>query len=512
MKQKRKNRKKTKKAVQMNVAPEERHIAPMIKVDEKQNRGAQVYSLSSIMALSGYNKQGKQTAITTDNPYFVLCPEERNSIFQLSSPVFGIVSSRMNRISGLNFEINKNMDEVDEQCETFKNTYDIIIELSDSEEIEEKTTSEVLRLFLVEKIPTLRKDLSNFDKALLRWKKQKQKEAKEQSEALKQWLMHPNPSETWTDFVKIWVYDLLIHGTDAIYKDVVDGMLNNIQHLAGGSTIPVRTPFVDSQEAYIQSIDYNYQVFYEDEIVFSQYMPVSWRSYGMIPLESLINKVAESLFFDKLMSEQADGTKPPEKAVLITNDMNFGSDITLDVPIEAAEQKRIEEKFNQPIKNGIMTFAGNNVSVVDISKENTMEFQNKRQKDIREEVALVFNTSNIEANLTGSENTSGRSTSEVQQEIEQGKGITPILRTIEQKINDEILPYRAGPNFTFKFIIETSEEEQVDLLTKKVQSNLWSVNELRIEDLNRRPFDDDKYNNPIGQQPENNEQNITEEV
>jgi phage portal protein BeeE len=507
-------KKKVKKAIytRQNISPDNRHINyPILSGQNmKDKRGAVVYSLADIMGFSGYTQDGSMLTVSSDNPYFILSPQERNQIFQLSSPVLGIVSSRMNRIAGLEFEIVADSKIEDEKAEKLKDAYHIIKEFEGTTNLEYMVMVAKLRQYIMSNLNTVRPDLNNFDRALLRWKKEIQKTNQEKADDLKAWLMHPNPIESWIDFVKIWVYDLMVHGSDAIYKSTIDGKLNNIQHLAGGTTVPARTPFIDAQEAYIQVMDFRYQIFYEDEVVFSQYMPVSWRSYGMVPLEALINKVAEGLFFDRLMADRADGTKPPEKAVIVTEKKLFGADddsAALDMGLPIAEQKRIEEKMNQPIKNGIITLNGNNIEVLDISKADTMEFQSKRQKDIREEVALVYNMSNIEINLTGSDDTSGRSTSEIQREIEQGKGVAPMLKTIEQKINSEILPYRGGPGYTFKFSVEDSEEKQIEKLTKKKNSGLWSVNQIRTEDLNEMPFEGEEFEKPSGSQTQNGELN-----
>lgn len=490
-----------------SINPQERHIDSPMYLPER-SRGAQIWNFSDIINIQARNKQGKIQSAPSDNPLFILDPDERHRMFQLSSPVFGVVTSRMNRIAGLDFEILPDTKELEEKEESFKNAFDIIKEYETLVSLEHVVARAKLRQYLLSELRTLRPDLQNFREALLRWKKNlmriKQKEATE----IKEWLLRPNPMQNWTDFVKIWVYDEMVQGASAIYKKFVNGKLNNIQHLAGGTVIPIRTPYVDSQEAYIQIINYDYQVYFEDEIVFTQYIPTSVRSYGMVPLEALINKVSETMFFDNLMANQADGTKPPEKAAIITNQQVFGDDpdFSLDIGANKDEQKRVEEKLNQPIKNGIVTISGNNIEIVDLSKENTMEFQHKRQKDIREEVALVYNMSNIEVNLTGSADTSGRSTSEIQAEIEQGKGIGPMLKTFEQKINDEILPYRRK-GFKFKFTIEDSEQKKIEVLTKKVNSNLYTINELRIDELNKMPFDDREYDKPMSNSETNSELN-----
>jgi len=501
----RKTKKKKKINKTFNIKPSERHIDSPLVMPERQ-RGAQIWNLSDLINIQARNKQGDLQSAPSDNPLFILDPEERHRMFQLSSPVFGVITGRMNRISGLEFEIVPDTKELEDKEESYKNAYDIIKEYETLVGVAQVITRSKLRQYLLNELPTLRPDLQNFRQALIRWKKGVMRVRQKEANEIKEWLLRPNPMQNWVDFIKIWVYDLMVHGTSAIYKKMIDGKLNNIQHLTGGSTVPIRTPYVDSQEAYIQVMNYDYQVYYEDELVYTQYLPTSVRSYGMIPLEALINKITETMFFDRLMANQADGTKPPEKAAIITSQQVFGEDpdFNLNLGMNKDEQKRVEEKLNQPIKNGIITFSGNSVEIVDLSKENTMEFQHKRQKDIREEVALVYNMSNIEVNLTGSTDTSGRSTSEIQKEIEQGKGIAPTLKTIEQKINDEILPYRKK-GFKFKFSIEDSELKQIEILTKKVNSTLYTPNELRVEELNKMPFDGEEFDKPGGINDGNNE-------
>ena len=59
-----------------------------------------------------------------------------------------------------------------------------------------------------------------------------------------------------------------------------------------------------------------------------------------------------------------------------------------------------------------------------LRKVNEIRDQMQRQKD----VAQLFNMSNMEVNFTGGDNTSGRSISESQAEIEEGKWTLPILQ------------------------------------------------------------------------------------
>jgi len=238
------------------------------------------------------------------------------------------------------------------------------------------------------------------------------------------------------------------------------------------------------------------------------YLPVSSRNYGMIPLEALIKKVTESLLFDNMMANQADGTKPPEKMVIVTEQNPFGSldgDDAKDIPLDVDEQKRIEQKLSQPIKNGVMTFSGNHVEVVDLTRSDSMGNQMQRQKDIREEVALVFNATNMEVNLSGSDNTSGRSTSQAQMEIEQGKGIAPIAKSFMTMLNNTILPLRYGSGLLFEFELGKNETEEKTLDKLALETGEYTKNEIR-EKYNKPTFGPE-YDKPEGASAPDGSQN-----
>jgi hypothetical protein len=300
--------------------------------------------------------------------------------------------------------------------------------------------------------------------------------------------------------VKKYIFDMLVHGSVAIFKEKLGNKVENFYTLPGGMVIPLKSSFVGGYQAYVQMI-YGCEplIYFNDEISYGTYMPTTARAYGMVPLEALINKISETLLFDKLMAEQADGTRPPEKMVIITEQSPFGDmDKEYGVPLDPDEQARIEQKINTPKKNSVITFSGNGATVVDLSRENTMALQTQRQKDIREEVALVFNASNMEMGLTGSEGTSGRSTSEAQQEITQQRGIKPLVQKLETQLNKDIIPMRFGMGFVFKFEADKNEREKAEIMQIKMASGLYSVNEIRKDDLNLDPFDGEEFEKPSG--------------
>lgn len=467
---------------------------------EQGRRGYNVFTYSQLYNVTGRNKENELQTVSIEQPIFYLTLEERINIFRLSSPVFGLVTSRMNRLSSLNFEVvpdNKNEDMLYERLKNYKQIYK---EYEGQADMKFQVARAQIRREIETELPDILPDMSNFDRAILRWKKRLDMQKGDKAGEIADWLEQPNQEDNWGDYIKKYVFDLMIHGSVSQYKQEQNGVIENIYTLPGGTIFPVKTPYVGSYTAYVQYVvGMDPQIFYDNEIVFSSYCPTSARSHGFIPLEALINKVTESMLFDRLMAEQADGTKPPEKMVVITDNSNFGDfNQDMQLPIQGDKQQRIEEKVNQPTKNAVMTFSGNAAQVVDLSRENTMGIQMQRQKDIREEVALVFNASNIEVNLTGSDNTSGRETSETQMELSQGRGIGPIIVQIENDFNKRILPFRFGGGYKLQLDVGQSERESIELLRAKMDTGLFSVNELRRDELNLDPYDGDEFEKPSG--------------
>jgi phage portal protein BeeE len=464
-------------------------------------RGVTVYFPTEIENAAARDAQGRMVNAPVLQPYFVLSPEMRVRVVQACSPVLGIITSRMNRVSGRKLTIVSDKEQEDLLVDKFRDLKAVASEFEKSGQLEYIIAAARIKQFLSSKLFTLLPDLSNFEPALLRWSKNNKQQSQQKADSIKNWLMEPNPNTNWEDFVKKWVFDLMTHGACVIYKVVENGKLENLHILPGGTIFPIQEKYVTNQVGYVQIIGMEeYQFFNRSELAHMQYIPISSRSMGLVPLEALVNTVTETLLFDKFMAEQADGTVLPKKMIVVTEQSPFGlhNDETLKLPINKGEQKRLEKKMNTPIKGGVMTFSGNTATVVDLSRENTMPTQMQRQKDIREEVALVFNMSNMEVNLTGSESTSGRSTSESQAEIEQGKGIVPIMAAMENKLTKEIILYRAGPGYSAQFHTEQNEKEEFEKIRLKMATGVFSINEIRTRDLNETPFEGEEYDLPPG--------------
>lgn len=453
--------------------------------EELAKRGLNVYTMSEVVGVVGRAKDGEIIQGTVEVPLFGLSVFDRISIAQKCDSVYGVVTGRANRISGLEWTITKESiyeDKIESQLKMYKQVYDEYGSDAGS------AKNIIVRGQMVQKIaqylPDVLYDLSNFNGAMLRWRKRIQMKNENESRAITDWLHEPNAEDDFEDFLKKWVGDLMIHGADAIYKEYLGGRLENMYHLPGGSVIPMRERYVSAKRMFIQAMPgMDPKMYFTDEITFSSYFPQSGVGYGLIPLEALVNKVAETLFFDKRAADMADGTVPPEKVVLFGENAPFG-DLTgeeaLQVPLSEHEATRLEVLLNEPRKDAIRVLSGMGTpQTLDLSRADTFQYQSQRQKDIREACAFVYNMSNMEINLTGAEGTSGRNTSEEQGRIEKEKGIYPIVKIIENKLNRECIPLRWGSGYLFEFKSGVSDTEQIEIDTKKAQSQSYSINEIR---------------------------------
>jgi hypothetical protein len=471
-------------------------------------RGFNLYHLTEAIGTSAIDRWGGIQQVTYRRPYFSLTLQERVDMARYSAMVYGIIGSRMNRIGSLNWNVESLTDRVDRQAEYFDNLAAIYDEWADVQEPGALVMRRMIVAKLKRELPDLRPDMKNFKSALMRYVKKCKRDASDSASEVEDWLIEPNPDYSFEEFLKLWVWDLHVHGAFSMYKEIMNGRVENIYGLPGGTVVPVANRYVGGATAYLQIVpaEVTPQIMFNDELCFSRWLPTSAGSYGLVPLEALVNKVAEQLMFDEQAAIQADGTKPPEKVVVFGEQAPFGDlDASLEVPIEKEEQKKIETVLNEKRKNAIRTLSGVGQPVIlDLSKADLFQNQADRQRQLKEDVGLVFGASNMEMNLSGSEDTSGRATSESEERIEQKRGVAPILRIIEEKLNRDVIPFRFGPGYRFQFASGLSEFEEIKLVSEKLKSGAWSVNEVRI-DNSMDPYPEEIYDRPPAQQsPEDN--------
>ena len=459
-----------------------------------RDRGISVYHLTDLIGAHARTKSGEMRHVNYEQPLFYLDIDERVHIFKQCAPIFGLVTSRMNRISGLKWKILADSKDEDRKAEILKYFYGIYQDYAN----DPSALAYVIRTLLMKRIRRslreVRPDLANFDRALFRWSKMMKFRHEDRSDEIQEWLSRPNAEDDFSEYVKKVVFDYMIHGVSSTYKKFDNKEFNSFYALPGGTVFPVKSRTVNAMSAYVQIADnMDPLLYFQDELSYSEYVPTTYHSYGMVPLEALVNKVAEYLLFDELAAERADGTKPPEKLVVLGETLPFGmagAAFNMDLPMNEDEQKRVEQIINEERKDAIRVISGiGQPEVVDMSRADTFEQQSARQRQLREDIALVYNTTNMEVNLTGTEGTSGRNTSESQERIDLAKGIGPLVMAIKATMNQAILPAKYGAGYEFDYDIEIDERHTVDLLIKKMETTLYTQNELRIEQ-GRDPIDD----------------------
>jgi len=485
------------------VGPEDNSNLPSnLRVNQK--RGITVLSSRSLMGQSATLKDGQVVTAEFQLPYFTLTVAERLDIFRFCGPVFGVITSRMNRVASLEWKVTKQSREEDRIIEKIRSMRDLVQEYEDDKS--SKAVGIRLRAMahIFRYLPDVRMDLKNFDASLLRWSRKNKAITEDKCSEIENWLKSPNQGQTFENLTKSIVFDTHVHGIAVPFKEVQNKLIENIYCLPGGTVYPIRGRNIGDPVSYVQVVDgFDPQLFFQDEVSCLQYAPHSDDPYGGIPLESLVNKVAESLMFDARAAEMADGTKPPEKLLAFGDRTPFGSlEEQFEMPMDKDEQKRIETVVNEARKEALRVITGHGTPVVvDVSRADTFQYQSERQRMVREEVGLVFGASNTEMNLSGSDSTSGRSTSETQERYDLYKGVFPMMQSLENFWNQDILPFRFGSGYEFTYEPSLSESVRVKLLKDKLESGLYTANELRIEDMGRDPFRGEEYSLPRGAQP-----------
>lgn len=474
---------------------------------KKGMRGVNIYTLSDLLSVSGETKSGEQVTGQIQQNLFTLSLDERVQIYRKCGPVFGAITGRANRIAALKWKVKK-VNKDDDRIEAMiKMAVDVHKEYADPD-----VRSAVVRArccaFVARTLPDVKPDLSNAMTALLRWKRRNKLRYEDRSTQIEDWLHRPNAEDNLSQFIRKTVIDMCVHGAGSWYKEraAATGLVENLYMLPGGTVLPFRGMFVGGGVAYAQILNgVPPKVYFNDEIAFIPYAPNSTLSYGAVPLEALVNKIAESLLFDEQAAMKADGTSAPEKLIVMNENLPFGDEETakdLPIPLTQEEQSRIETLVNEPRRNAIRLLTGYGGSgqpvVVDLSRESTFAAQSDRQDKILRDIAIVFNMSNIEINLTGSQDTSGRETSETQEETDQQKGWKPMATDVEDKFNTDVLPERWGPDYRLEMDKGLSDTQQIELEKARLATGSYDVNRIRM-DRGDEPYPEEIYNRPPGQ-------------
>lgn len=479
-------------------------VSSQFTPQNRLGRGINVQSRGDILGASGRLQDGTIGRETFQPPYFSLTPLERDEIAKQNSNVQGLVTGRMHTISGIDWSIAPKGEKEDDFIESMKMRYQLFNEINGAPGLQYKIAAYKQKSEMLKHLPDLLPDLSNFQGSLRRWRVRYRKTVRESASQVTDWLNSANDQVDFEEFQKKWVYDLMVHGSSAIYWDTESPSIQRTFYmLPGGTVMQVRNPYAGPGVAWFQMVPgFETKIYFENEMIYDTYIPTSSRTYGLVPLDALVNKVAESLMFDRTSAERADGTRPPEKAVIFGETSpipGFGSDPTVgSVPMPTDQQRQLEQKFNVERQNAIAVISGTGTPhVLDLSRADTFAAQNERQTKLLKDIALVFNASNLEINMTDSDGVSGRSTGETLERVDKQKGTGPIIRIIDKTITNKILTKKFSDYWEFSHNGGMSEVAQVELDAKKLQSGTYDVNDIR-ESRGDDPYEGEEYNKPQG--------------
>jgi len=476
-------------------------------------RGLNVYNYHSLIGQVARDVSGNIISTEYQLPYFSLTVSERIDIARCCAPVFAVITGRMNIISGLTWRVthkNKREDEIAIKLRIAKQVMEERISVGQPKDLNEyrlfqenrvivNRCAQFIKSHLVDILP----DMSNFDRSLLRWSASIKASHEDVATSIEDWLSIPNDKDNFSNFIKKIVFDTHVHGNAVIYKQRRDGVVGQLFTLAGGSCYPIQDRTVGGANGIVQIIDgAEAQVYFKDEANIIHYTPYSGDPYGLVPLECLTNKVAEILMFDHRAAMMADGTKPADVLLAFGDKTPWGGlQGEFDIPLPKDEQKRLETVVNEHRKEAVRIISGHGTPIaVDINRSDIFQYQSERQRMVREEVGLVFGASNAEMNLTGSESTSGRNSSEQQENKDVYKGIAPHTKGIEDYFNQQILDFR-NPGYCFQFDQKMSESDQLKYWTDMLNSGLYSVNEIRRDEMGKDGFSGEEFNQPRGVVP-----------
>lgn len=486
------------------------------KAGQVSERGYQDFnSTASNYRFTAVGEGGEKQSVAIDPGWLQCDAYTALTVYQKCAPVFAVVTARANRISSLDYSIIPENKIEDNIAKNLKDIRDIFSETPPDSMFD---IGRKIKMLTEARgvLPDLRPDFSNFDSCMIRWRRRIMSVKLDRADEIQDFFMHPSKGMLWNDFAKQYTQDLLVHGRSAIYKEKIKLLngrdrLNSIHMLPGGSVFPVKGDYVGQFLGYVQITDgmRTPQLFFQDELSLSQYMPNSSLVNGLTPIDALINLAAENLLFSDLMLKKADGSQPPEKLVVFGEpDPAFGSAPDMQSStnqfLNKDEQRRIENKLNRKKREGAVAILSGygNPMLVDLSKSDTLPTQMVRQDQINKYVAMAFNASNQEINETGGDGTSGRSTAESQERADNAKGIRPIIVNMEQTFTHEIIPMRYGYGYRMQFSVPMSEREKIELAKIKGDSGLWSKNEIRRDDLSLDPIRDPAFDIPTGAAPQ----------
>ncbi len=461
---------------------------------EKKPRGIDRPINWGYIGMTGRDFQGNVVSEDLAYPRFLLLPEQRLEIYKKQSAVFSVISNRAGKIGGLEFKVVTKRADEDRQIQYMrmaKQIRDEYLAYDGDDFLTYRMSAKALEMELHKQLPTLLPDLSNFDRALIRWRTMSSIRSSVSTSEIEDRLAKPNKKEGWEDFIKKYVVDFLLHGSAALFKKFESHLVESLHILPGGTVYPVSHPTVNNDDTYIQFVvGIEPQVMTGYELCVDNYLPNSMTQFGMVPLDALVVEVSTLMLSAGYQAGRADGSTLPSKVVLFGSGPGIDEigEARVDNVMDPQRKKRFESQIQQMIKGGILAITGvGTPHVLDLSQDSMSDFVIEYSKELKKMIGLAFGASAMEMNETGSDSTSGRSTSESEERIDMSRAIYPMVKSIESTMTRGVLPQMGGENCLFQLQTGSTEREEMQRLKEMFESGLHTPNEIRQNEMNLEP-------------------------
>lgn len=247
------------------------NIVQYLSKTPPEKRGINIYHMGELTGVSGVDRSGQFIQTTIQQPYYSLTIIERLELFRRVDMIHGVVTSRMNRVSGLEWQVtmqSKEMDRLESELKQYKQIWEEYEDYVEARDIRVLVMRQMLLKRIRTYLPDLRPDLGNFDMSMVRWRKRLKDQQEDKSSQIEDWMREPNQGETFKDFTKKSVFDLLVHGSMSWYKEPQEEVLENIYVLPGGTCMPIHNRRVGGPVGYAQVFPSSEQtqIFFADEL------------------------------------------------------------------------------------------------------------------------------------------------------------------------------------------------------------------------------------------------------
>lgn len=532
-------------------------ISPLDNTPLAAGHGWAVYNPENFIQRSGKTTSGKSISIPVDSrSWFTTDPITCLEIFKSNYMIQSAISRHAQIISSLNFSVvpSKTIeDEIVWKIKRAKSMINLIGDIDISVDFKQNFRQKLkeikeyqLNKTIIKKYLSryyIKDDLSNFDACLRQYTKDIKRLVNESASQVEDWIYKPNDKMQFQDFLIQYVVDLLLHGRVAIHLPTVYTDNQNITKLdldlepfdgyalmPGGSVYGIAHKYIgedvmlgSDSPAYVQLMysimGYGMQepkVFSSKEISTAQYLPNSAFLEGFKPIDSILLAITETNNFSSMMAEYANADKPPEYLIFVVDDTSMfgqGSSIADVDKVDLEEIERLESSVNKSRKDEsvrIMKQVGKDVKLLNISKENIIPMLIQREERLEKIVNRIFNGTSNELSEQDSSAVINNSTGEVQNNIYYNSVVKPIIETLENQFNYEILNRRFGyasnvneSEIYWNIVFQNNENDMEKYNKAKLAKDLglYTNNEIRTLILSEDPTnnpEDDKVQSFVG--------------